>query len=183
MYKHSTGIILGHLQHRHINWCNTKLVVTIVYIIVVCYIPVAQLIYLTWYTTCSTEMSYPSILIDSFCMDCALPISYQLHNILLSKQVNELLMHKFKTSRAYLFLFVCITHHQGPVSAYFTVFAAPYLPIHTTKIEKADEVYARNIGTHLLKVMLDSIGCKNRNALIRAWMSREYPKSTCSLHD
>lgn len=128
----------------------------LVYIIVVCYIPVAHLIYLAWYTTCSTEMSYHSILIDSFSTDCALPISY---HILLSKQVNELLMHKFKTSRAYLFLFVCITHHQGPVSAYFTVFAAPYLPIHTTKIEKADEVYARNIGTHLLKVMLDFIGC------------------------
>lgn len=85
----------------------------LVYIIVVCYIPAAQLIYLAWYTTCSTEMSYHSILIDSFSTDCALPISYQLHNILLSKQVNELLMHKFKTSRAYLFLFVCITHHTG----------------------------------------------------------------------
>ena len=45
---------------------------------------------------------------------------------------------------------------QGQVSAYFTVFAPPYLPIHTTKIEKADEVYARNIGTHLLKVTIKS---------------------------
>ena len=51
---------------------------------------------------------------------------------------------------------LCYTHVQGQVSAYFTVFAPPYLPIHTTKIEKADEVYARNVGTHLLKVTINS---------------------------
>lgn len=41
---------------------------------------------------------------------------------------------------------------QGPVSAYFTVFASSYLPIHVSKIENADGVYERNVGTHLLKV-------------------------------
>ena len=46
------------------------------------------------------------------------------------------------------------TRVKGQASAYFTVFAASYLPIHTTKIEKADDVYARNVGTHLLKVII-----------------------------
>ncbi len=41
---------------------------------------------------------------------------------------------------------------QGPVFAYFTVFAASYLPVHTTKVIKADDIYHRNLGTHLLKV-------------------------------
>ena len=41
---------------------------------------------------------------------------------------------------------------QGPVSAYFTVFAASFLPIHTTKITRADDVYSRNLGSNLLKV-------------------------------
>ena len=43
---------------------------------------------------------------------------------------------------------------QGPVSAYFTVFAGSYLPVHVAKIEKADGVYQRNVGTHFLKVRL-----------------------------
>ena len=43
---------------------------------------------------------------------------------------------------------------QGPVSAYFTVLAASYLPVHVTQIEKADSVYSRNLGTHLLKVSI-----------------------------
>jgi len=112
-------------------------------------------------TTHSTEMSHHSILIQHGNSNCTLPISSHI-----SKQANDLAVDaqvvpiSSSLSASHII--------QGPVSAYFTVFAAPYLPIHTTKIEKADEVYARNIGTHLLKVMLDSIGCKNRNALIRA---------------
>ena len=47
---------------------------------------------------------------------------------------------------------VCL-NVQGPVSAYFTVFAGSYLPVHVAKIEKADGVYERNAGTHFLKVL------------------------------
>ncbi len=33
------------------------------------------------------------------------------------------------------------------------MFAASYLPVHTTKMDKVEGVYDRNLGTHLLKVM------------------------------
>lgn len=39
------------------------------------------------------------------------------------------------------------------MSAYFTVFASSYLPVHVAKIERADGVYERNIGSYLLKVI------------------------------
>ena len=42
---------------------------------------------------------------------------------------------------------------QGPVSAYFTVFAASYLPVHVTIVDKADSVWTKNLGQPLLKVM------------------------------
>ena len=41
---------------------------------------------------------------------------------------------------------------QGPDSAYFTVFASSYLPVHTSKISKADTVYQNLLGTPVLKV-------------------------------
>ena len=53
------------------------------------------------------------------------------------------------------FMLSSIIYTQGPVSAYFTVFAGSYLPVHVSKIEKADGVYERNVGTHLLKVWTD----------------------------
>lgn len=40
------------------------------------------------------------------------------------------------------------------MSAYFTVFAASYLPVHITKISKADAVWANNLGQPLLKARL-----------------------------
>lgn len=38
------------------------------------------------------------------------------------------------------------------MSAYFTVFAANYIPIHVTRVDKADNVWTNNLGTPLLKV-------------------------------
>ena len=123
-----------------------------------CYIAVAQLVHLSWYAW----LHYPfhrNVLSQythsAWNSNCTLPISSQI-----SKQANDLAVDAQVVPISSSLSASHIT--QGPVSAYFTVFAAPYLPIHTTKIEKADEVYARNIGTHLLKVMLDSIGCKKQ---------------------
>ena len=45
---------------------------------------------------------------------------------------------------------------QGPDSAYFTVFASSYLPVHTSKISKADTVYQNLLGTPMLKVQYSS---------------------------
>lgn len=41
---------------------------------------------------------------------------------------------------------------QGETSAYITVFAASYLPVHVTKTEKAESLYSKNIGGSLLKI-------------------------------
>ena len=43
---------------------------------------------------------------------------------------------------------------QGSESAYFTVFAASYLPVHVTKVEKAENVWSNNLGTPFTKSML-----------------------------
>lgn len=44
------------------------------------------------------------------------------------------------------------------MSAYFTVFAAAYLPIHVTRVDKADAVWTNNLGSSLLKVRNRVIG-------------------------
>ena len=48
---------------------------------------------------------------------------------------------------------------QGPVSAYFTVFSWPYLKVHATKLENADQLYARQLGNpeSIFKVRMNGL--------------------------
>lgn len=45
-----------------------------------------------------------------------------------------------------------LDYDQGDVSVYFTVFCSANVPVHTTRVDKADAVYSNNLGTPLLKV-------------------------------
>lgn len=45
-----------------------------------------------------------------------------------------------------------LDYTQGDVSAYFTVFCSSRIPIHATRLDKADTVYSKNLGGPLLMV-------------------------------
>ena len=60
--------------------------------------------------------------------------------------------HDVSFTAMLVIVYDCVHHIQGLVSGYFTVFSASYLPVHVTRVDKADTVRTNNLGTPLLKV-------------------------------
>ena len=76
-----------------------------------------------------------------------------------------------------------LDYMDGNVSAYFTVFASKRLPIHATRFDKIDTIYARHLGTPLLGV---PCGDTERLSRFPALLDEEYTltgvgwKSSCA---
>lgn len=85
----------------------------------------------------------------------------QLINLLTTKELNLALPKKQLKPRTFILKpgqclmlggLARLDYLDGLVSAYFTVFAAAYLPIHVTRVDKADAVWTNNLGSSLLKI-------------------------------
>ncbi|XP_064382776.1 nitric oxide-associated protein 1-like [Halichondria panicea] len=88
----------------------------------------------------------------------------QLINLLTTKELKLALSKKPLKPRTFILkpeqcLFIGglarLDYLQGSDSAYFTVFASSYLPVHTSKMSKADTVYQNLLGSPMLKIPLN----------------------------